>query len=130
DEDLFKVPTYAFGQDEYERQALIHESVHAYYDIIGKDTLALWDESIAYLAGALFSLYYERPGAAPAVPSWRTGGVCPAAFRIALPVYGQANRFVSPTDGYKLETAVLADDAYRKWMDRTTIYQRNGVGRN
>jgi hypothetical protein len=123
-ENLIQVPTYAFGQDNFGRYGLINACVQAYFDIMSKDTNRLWQDSIALIAGALFSLYYERPGAAPTVPSWASNGFHSEVFRVALPLYGKAFPFVSPLDCSRLETVVLAVTPNGS---RTSIARNNGV---
>ena len=132
-EDLIDVPDYDFGKDatnSYDRHALIHECVHAWYDVEMNDTTGLWEESIAYIAGALFTLYFEPrtgPGAAP-TPSWVDKPVFAEAFRIALALMGKANPIVSIPDAASLEAAIRADDAYPNLNAHPeTIYQNNGV---
>jgi hypothetical protein len=134
DLNLIDVPTYDFGKDpadSFGRYALIHESVHAWYDIEMDGPIGVWEEAIAYIAGTLFSLYYEPrtgPGKTPTVPSWASSSVYATAFRISLALMGNANSMVPATEVVTLEAAIKASASYPKLKaDPYLVYTHNGV---
>jgi len=118
----------SYGETAFQRMTIIHECVHAWLDVrIPKiqtvaDAIAaaqmattqLSDETAAYIAGALFTIYENTPpGQKPAYPAdWKPDPIYVAAFQIATKIMNRPGAIVSAADAQPLKDAILDDDDY------------------
>jgi hypothetical protein len=138
DADMIEVLSWGFGVTPYDRQALVHESFHAWRDIWGAKvpgksgmvtTLALMDEAMAYLAGVLFHIHDTTPvGAAPKPPSWMFDNIYAEAYLIAESIWNTRGGVVSDEAAASLMEAVKEDPSYTDLKENPkTRYHNNGV---
>jgi hypothetical protein len=74
EDDVFDVPGWDYGTQVYQRQAIVHEAIHAYLDVIKLSAAALMEEAIAYVGGLLFHIHDKTAaGKTPKVPWWVKG---------------------------------------------------------
>jgi hypothetical protein len=126
--DVIDVPTLDYGKDSLQRNALVHECAHAWFDLQGDDTYAPWEEAVAYIAGALFTLKYEPPPKpkAPRTPGWVKNSHSTLAFKIAVDLLDGPAYIVPALDALNLETAVIRGHDQFKGPG-PYIYRSNGV---
>jgi hypothetical protein len=137
--DVIDLPKLDYGKDAKQRNALVHECVHAWYDRQGDNTYGPWEEAVAYIAGALFTLNYEpkpnpqsNPQPEPPAPPWTipAGHVhAPAhvlAFQIAGELLDKPAYIVPATDALKLAQVVIQSHSQFKGPG-PHIYPSDGV---
>jgi hypothetical protein len=127
--DAFKIADFNYGTNVFQRQALIHEAIHAYLDIAKSSKPALTDEGVAYIGGLLFHIHDTTPaGGTPTAPSWATSGIFKEAYRIASGIVSSGATVVSAADVKAMHDAIKADSTYTALKDDPTIkYGNNGV---
>jgi len=132
-DNVLIVPAVGFGRLPAERNAILHECVHALRDALGSTvrtvngvmtslgaTRTLDDEAAAYIAAALFSLHESTPpGGTPARPSWvnpnKTHFV--QAFAIAAKIFGTPGATVAADHAAKLRKEIMSRPLYRRLKD-------------
>jgi hypothetical protein len=150
DDDVIDVTGLAYGVLPFERQALVHESFHAWRDIMGPKvpgggrdlltakaagyrgmvkTTALQDEAMAYVTGALFNIYDTTSGPRyPTAPWWATGtGVYAVAYGIANSIWNTKGVTLKDADVKAMTDAVKADKAY-KYLKKHPKHRYNNNG--
>jgi hypothetical protein len=131
EDDVFDVPGWDYGTQVYQRQALVHEAIHAYLDLISSNTTALTDEAIAYVGGMLFHIHdTTAAGATPTAPAWATvaGVSVTEAFRIASGLFTSGSTVVSDADAKSMRDTIANRPAYAALKaDPTIKYGNNGL---
>jgi hypothetical protein len=129
--DVFDFPDYNYGTTEFQRQAIIHEAIHAYLDMIKSGKTALTDEALAYVGGLLFHIHDKTAaGATPTAPSFATtpGVSFTEAFRIAKGLFTSGSTAVSAADATSMRDTIANRPAYASLKAApTTTYGNNGV---
>jgi hypothetical protein len=129
-DNVFDVPGWDYGTQVYQRQAIVHEAIHAYLDVIKLSTAALMEEAIAYVGGLLFHIHDKTAaGKTPKVPWWVKGdALYKEAFRIASDLFTSGSTAVSAADAKSMRDAVEADPTYSDLKaDPTIKYANDGV---
>jgi hypothetical protein len=150
-DDVIDVTGLAYGVPAFERQALVHESFHAWRDVMGAkvpgngrnllaskaagyrgmvNTAALQDEAMAYVTGALFNIYDTTSGPkAPTVPWWATGtGPYAVAHTIATSIWNIKGVALKDADVKAMTDVVKGDGAYTYLKSHPNHrYDNNGV---
>lgn len=148
--NAFKFRHSNYGTTPYQRQALIHECVHAWHDVrvpragpnreILMQTKHLRSEAMAYVAGCLFDIYDRTPaGGTPTVPDWATepewtpeqlpteSSVLSNAYRIALSIRNQPHAAVVQSDLATLEVAIRLSPTYPQLHENPNIIGFDGL---
>jgi hypothetical protein len=128
-DNVYDVPNWNYGTTAYQRQAIVHESIHAYLDIIKSRKTALTEEALAYIAGVLFHLHDTTPaGKTPTLPSWARPAIYQEVFRIASGLFTSGSTRVSADDANSMRDAIMADTSYESLsIDPTIRYANDGV---
>jgi hypothetical protein len=140
--NTFEVSSFAYGATDYEENGLIHESVHAWHDIVSgtpygatKKTPKLKEEALAFLVAAVVTLKRRAKGAqalCPAVPTKAEWPKMPdsdvEAFKIVALIYNNPNKIVTPNEAKPLLDKVNQEytKAIKGW-DPSKPYGHNGV---
>jgi hypothetical protein len=134
----------SYGETAFQRMTIIHECVHAWLDVrmpkiqtvadaiatAQMTTTQLSDESAAYIAGALFTIYeYTPPGQKPTYPAdWKPDPIYVEAHRIAAKIMNRPGAIVSDADANPLKQAIMDDDDYSAIKsDPTRMAGNDGV---
>jgi hypothetical protein len=128
-DNVYDVPNWNYGTTAYQRQAIIHESIHAYLDLIKSKQTALKEEALAYVGGVLFHLHDTTPaGQTPTLPSWARPAIYQEAFRIASGLYTSGSTKVSAADAISMRNKIMEDPSYESLsIDPLHKYANDGV---
>src|SRR5262249_18602646 len=116
-DDVYDVPTFDYGRTPNQRDTLIHESFHAWRDLMGQkvdtaggpvSTTAVQDEAMAYIVGSLFTIYDTTPkGQKPKPPYWTPQSrVFKESYEIAKSIMNKSKAVVSAADTAVLRSAI------------------------
>ena len=120
---VFPPPAKAYGLTPFDRAAIVHEGVHAVRDGWGvKPTRgvrfqpggsrAVNDETAAFIAGALYDIHWQTPGASmmPTRPGWSQNLTHPfgIAWTLAQKIWQTPGATVSDNDAAPLRAAITS----------------------
>jgi hypothetical protein len=107
------VPSWAYGTTPEERHSLIHESVHAYFDLLKRNTNAVNEEAVAYVAGLLFHIYDTTGNGTPVQPSWaKKDNVHKEAWALAEKLVTTKSTVLTWYEVFDLRNAIRTDPVY------------------
>lgn len=132
-------PYENYGSTRFQRQTIVHESVHALRDAFGPKvltragrvrTIKVSEEAAAFVAGALFDVY-DTPNTANSVsPPWAVGGSpYDVAYGIALRIASNDGVDVTASEGIALDAlkkAIRTNRAYRH-TNMSGTYANDGL---
>jgi hypothetical protein len=129
--DVFKVPSWDYGTTGFQRQAIVHEAIHAYLDIISSTKPALTDEALAYVGGVLFHIHDTTAAEGTPTAPWWAGDQEPVfkeAFRIASGLFTSGSKVVSDADAKSMRDTIMAHPGFAHLKaDPMGRYRNNGL---
>jgi hypothetical protein len=142
--NTYRLPRANYGITPFERMTILHESVHALRDSMGRTvptstghavTRAVSDEAAALVAGALFFILDAGPrSASDTTPTWAQSGVYSNAMSLALQILQESNpkgcdvKKVNSVGLDAIKVAILHSPTYRHLRSNPQeVYDNNGV---
>jgi hypothetical protein len=137
DNNNMEVPTAAYGSTPFQRLTFVHEATHAALDARGRSSSPprLLNETLAYIAGALFNVYSAPNVAGPFPYTPPAGNIYFQAHKLALIIRGNQDRYNSESnysltqgDVEALQAWIVASPTYHNFfVDPAATYGDNGV---
>jgi hypothetical protein len=121
--DTIELPSTSYGTDLYGAAGIVHESVHAYIDLLSSQTIESANEAAGYLAQLLYLLYSGSRFQIPVSP----GDV---ALKIAEKIVYRPGTVVQRLDEEDLRNAIVKHPNYARKMTLHTQATRDGWHRH
>jgi hypothetical protein len=142
--NTYRFPRANYGGTPFERMTILHESVHALRDSMGRTiptgtgravTRAVSDEAAALVAGALFFILDAGPtSASDTTPTWAQSSVFSNAMSLALQILQDSKplgcdvKKVNSVGLDAIKDAILNSPTYRHLKSNPKeVYDNNGV---
>jgi hypothetical protein len=115
-DNVYDFPDDTYGTTPFQRLGIIHESIHASFDVAKVTITALLSEAVAYVGGVLFHLHDTVPagGTPPAAPVWASSRYAAnaEAYRIASGLWSANSSVVSEADAKAMCAAITSVKLY------------------